>query len=147
MKKNTERLYKKVGKRYVEVESPRFGDIDFFEFSFLVEACAGSRPIARTMFFQRVIDEYYYVLTQNERDRLYEWINRSSSFQYDLEKGEESCLLFNARFNKDNQYKVHTLFKGVEDTYEAFLYEGRYYTARNTSIQDEYITKIEKLHG
>lgn len=33
-----EKVYKKIGKRYVEIESPRF-PIDFFEFSFLVEAC------------------------------------------------------------------------------------------------------------
>ena len=103
-----EKRYKKVGKRYVEVEPQRFGDIDFFEFSFLVSACAGRRPIARSMFFSRVIDKYYYVLSQNERDCLFDWLNRDSSFQYDLEKEEESCLLFNARFDKNNQFLVHT---------------------------------------
>ena len=34
-----EKRYKKVDKRYVEVEQNRFGDIDFFEFCFLVESC------------------------------------------------------------------------------------------------------------
>ena len=82
-----EKRYRKVGRRYVEVEPQRFGDIDFFEFSFLVSACAGNRPIARSMFFDRVIDKYYHVLSQDERDNLFEWINRSSSFKFDLERG------------------------------------------------------------
>ena len=142
-----EKLYKKAGKRYVEVDSQRFGDIDFFEFAFLVEACSGRQPIARSMFFQRVIDKYYYVLTQDERDRLFEWINRSSSFKFDLEKEEESCLLFNARFDKNNQFLVHTFFDGEEKIIEAFLLDGKYHTSKTTSINEEYITKIEKLNG
>ena len=140
------KTYKKVGRKYIEVEPSRFGDIDFFEFSFLVEACCGRRPIARSMFFQRVIDKYYYVLTQDERDRLFEWINRSSTFKYDLEKGEESCLLFNARFDRNNQFLVSTFFGGKEDKTEAFKYKDKYYTKINTSIVDEYITKVEKLY-
>ncbi len=139
-----EKLYRKVGKRYVEVEPQRFGDIDFFEFSFLVEACAGNRPIARSMFFDRVIDKYYHVLCQDERDNLFEWINRSSSFKFDLERGCDSCLWFNARFDKDNQFLVYTLFNGEEKTYEAFKFEDKYYIKRNTSIAEEYITKLEK---
>ena len=103
-----EKLYKKVGRKYVEVEPQRFGDIDFIEFAFLVEACSGRQPIARSMFFQRVIDKYYYVLTQDERDRLFEWINRSYSFESGLETKDESCLLFNARFDKNNQFIVST---------------------------------------
>ena len=138
-----EKRYKKVGKRYVEVEPQRFGDIDFFEFSFLVSACAGRRPIARSMFFSRVIDKYYYVLSQNERDCLFDWLNRDSSFQYDLEKEEESCLLFNARFDKNNQFLVHTFFGGEEKVYEAFKFEDRYYTKKDTFIAEEYITKVE----
>ena len=59
-----EKLYKKVGKRYKEVEPQRFGDIDFFEFSFLVESCIPPSPIARAYFWQNVIDKYYYVLTK-----------------------------------------------------------------------------------
>lgn len=142
-----EKRYKKVGKRYVEVEPQRFGDIDFFEFSFLVSTCAGSRPIARSMFFSRVIDKYYYVLSQNERDCLFDWLNRDSSFQYGLEKEEESCLLFNARFDKNNQFLVHTFFDGEEKIIEAFLLDGKYHTSKTTSINEEYITKIEKLNG
>ena len=142
-----DKLYKKVGKRYVEVEPQRFGDIDFFEFSFLVEACAGNRPIARSVFFDRVINKYYHILSQDERDNLFEWINRSSSFKFDLERGCDSCLWFNARFDKNNQFLVHTLFNGEEKIIEAFLLDGKYHTSKTTSINEEYITKIEKLNG
>lgn len=138
-----EKLYRRVGKRYVEVKPQRFGDIDFFEFSFLVEACAGNKPIARSMFFDRVIDKYYHVLSQDERDNLFEWINRSSSFKFDLERSCSSCLLFNARFDKKNQFLVYTLFNGEEKVYETFKFEDKYYTKKDTFIAEEYITKVE----
>ena len=141
-----EKRYKKVGRRYVEVEPQRFGDIDFFEFSFLVEACIPPRPIARTMFWQDVINKYYHRLSQNERDRLFDWINRCDSFNYNLDSNED-CQLFNARFDKNNQFLVHTFFDGEEKIIEAFLLDGKYHTSKTTSINEEYITKIEKLNG
>ena len=141
-----EKLYKKVGRKYVEVEPQRFGDIDFIEFAFLVEACSGRQPIARSMFFQRVIDKYYYVLTQDERDLLFEWINRSYSFESGLETKDENCLLFNARFDKNNQFIVSTFFGGKENKTEAFLLDGKYHTSKNTTINEEYITNVEKLY-
>ena len=141
-----EKRYRKVGRRYVEVEPQRFGDIDFFEFSFLVEACIPPRPIARTMFWQDVINKYYHRLSQNERDRLFDWINRCDSFNYNLDSNED-CQLFNARFDKNNQFLVHTFFDGEEKIIEAFLLDGKYHTSKTTSINEEYITKIEKLNG
>lgn len=141
-----EKLYKKVGKRYVEVAPQRF-NIDFFEFSFLVEACYGRRPIARSMFFQDVVDKYYYVLTQNERDNLFEWLNRNVGFTSELENGEESCLLFNARFDKNNQYLLTTFYDSKEEVIEAFKFGEKYYTAKGTSINEYYITKVEKLYA
>lgn len=137
-----EKRYKKVGKRYVEVEPQRFGDIDFFEFSFLVEACIPPRPIARTMFWQDVINKYYHRLSQIERDRLFDWINRCDSFNYNLDSNED-CQLFNARFDKNNQFLIHTFFDGEEKVYEAFKFEDRYYTKKDTFIAEEYITKVE----
>ena len=137
-----EKLYKKVGKRYVEVEPQRF-EIDFFEFSFLVEACIPKTPIARAYFWSNVIDKYYFEMTQNERDRLFEWINRTYRMEEGLKAKDEDCLLFNARFDKNNQYLVSTVFNGEEKTYEAFKFEDKYYIKRNTSIAEEYITKVE----
>lgn len=139
-----EKLYKKVGKRYIEVEPQRF-KIDFFELSFLIEATIPPNPIARTMFFHNVIDKYYYEMTLNERERLYVWINRCYTMEEGLKNKNEDCLAFNARYDKDNQYLVTANFGGKETKTETFKMGERYYTSRNTFINEEYITKIEKL--
>ena len=117
--------------------------IDFFEFSFLVEACIPPRPIARAMFWDDVIDIHYKFLTDNERVRLFEWINRNPCMQDGIKEGNEDCLLFNARFNPDNQYKVHTNYNDKLEVYDAFKLNDRYYIKKNTSIEDKYITKVE----
>jgi len=115
-------------------------NIDFFEFSFLVEACIPPLPIARTVFWYDVIDKYYHVLTKNERARLFEWINRNGQFEASLKK-EEDSRVFYARYDPNNQYLVTA--KGEE--IECFLFKERYYTKRNTWIAEEYIEKVEKI--
>lgn len=139
-----EKLYKKVGKRYKEVEPQRF-KIDFIEFSFLVSACIPDTPIARAYFWQNVVDKYYYEMSSNERERLYDWINRDWRMEEGIKKGNEDCLLFNARFDKENQYLVFTTLDGEQKEIEAFLLKGMYWTSKNTFINDKYITKVEKL--
>ena len=39
-------------------------NIDFFELCFLAEACIPPRPIARAMFWDTLINEHYYNLTE-----------------------------------------------------------------------------------
>jgi len=119
-------------------------NIDFFEFSFLVEACIPPRPIARAMFWDDVIDKHYNKLTKNERARLFEWINRNPCMQDGIEEGNEDCLLFNARFDPDNQYKVHTNYNDKLEVYDAFKLNDRYYIKKDTSIENKYIKKVEK---
>ena len=51
--------------------------IDFFEYSFLLEACMPPAPIARTMMFKRSIDEDYYNMSDNQRSNLYKWLKPS----------------------------------------------------------------------
>ncbi len=120
-------------------------DIDFIEFSFLVCSTIPPRPIARAMFWHRVIDQYYNVLTKLERGNLFEWVCREDAFKHGIENKNEGCQLFYDRYNPDNQYKVKTLFKDKEDTVECFKYKDRFHTSRNTSIQEEFITEIEKI--
>ena len=116
-------------------------NIDFFEFSFLVEACLPPRPIARTMFFRSVSEEYYHIMDADERKRLFEWIIKNPNFKIE----EDDCLNFYDRFNPDNQYKVSTDFDGKKEDIEAYLHDGQYYTSNNTWIAEEYITKVKKL--
>lgn len=139
-----EKLYKKVGKRYEEVEPQRF-NIDFIGFSFLVEATIPPTPIARAMFWQDVINKHYNKLTNDERNRLFEWINRNHSMKSGIEDGNEDCLLFNARYDENNQYAVSTLYEGDESVVNCFLWQNKYHTTISQSIFEKYITNIEKL--
>lgn len=50
-----------------------------------------------------------------------------------------------ARYNPDNQYVVKTIHNGIEEVYDAFLQEGRYYIKSNQFISEEYITSVEKI--
>jgi hypothetical protein len=125
--------------------------IDFFEFGFLVETCIPPVPIARAMFFQKVIDCYYHQLTTEERIRLYDWIMKTYRMEKGVEENNEDCLLFCARYNPDNQYLVTTVYNGEEKTVEAFKNrnsEGieRFYISKNTSLVEDYITKVEKIN-
>lgn len=67
-------------------------------------------------------------------------------FESGLETKDENCLLFNARFDKDNQFLISTSYGGKEDKTEAFLLDGKYHTSKTTSINEYYITKVEKLY-
>jgi hypothetical protein len=124
--------------------------IDFFEFSFLVEACIPEQPIARSMFWDEVINVYYHEMTKDERVKLYKWINRNFQFEKELNKGNKQCIAFNARFNPDNQYLVHYTFNDKKDTVECFkigdTYYTEYYTSRQQYISNIFIDKIEKLN-
>lgn len=119
--------------------------IDFFEFSFLVEACIPPRPIARAMFWIEVIDKYYNVMTQNERDRLFEWMRRNDSYIHQLEKDNEDVQLFDARFDPTNQYLVTAELNEKVEQHECFFFNHEYHTSSNRFINFDYIIKIEKI--
>jgi hypothetical protein len=118
--------------------------IDFFELAFLAEACIPPNPIARTMFWQHLTDEYWEQMTDDERDRLFDWLNKNDNYKRSLEK-EEETQIFHARFNPDNQYMVYTTMDGKDDVNRAFKYKDLYYVQRNSWITPEFITKVEKL--
>lgn len=117
-------------------------EIDFFELSFLVEASIPPKPIARTHFWYRLIDEIYYELSESQREDLFNWITKNEYF--DL--GDEDCNLFYNRFNPDNQYKIITNYDDNVEEHHTFRgSDGRYYTSRNSSIVEDYIVEIIKL--
>ena len=126
-------------------KAPNRFNIDFFEFSFLVEACIPPRPIARAMFWDDVINKHYHDLTKNERERLFEWINRCYGMEHGIEIKNEDCLLFNARFDPENQYEVTSEYKGKTDTHKCFLWQEKYHISKNTSIEAKYITGTTKI--
>lgn len=119
-------------------------NIDFFEFSFLVEACVPPRPIARSMFFKDVIEHYYHRMTKDERARLYEWLMRGN-LKDAIDSGEELAVAFEARFNPQKQYRITTNYNGKTETKDCFELNGRFHTSINTSILNKYITNKEKI--
>lgn len=119
-------------------------DISFHEFAFLVEACIPKRPIARTSFFEDVINKHYHVLTEDERCMLYNWIKNNPLFKMSIKEKDEHCIAFEARYNPDNQYVV-TYFDGEAKTATCFLMNGNYHKSIRCYIDNRYIKKIEKI--
>jgi len=127
-------------------------NIDFFELSFLAEACIPPRPIARAMFWQNLTKRYWEQMTEGERANLFEWIQRNPYYEESLKK-EADTKTFHARFDPDNQYMVTTVYEGKEDTRRAFKVQGgeqdgftnRYYIGHDTFISEEYITQVTKF--
>jgi hypothetical protein len=120
--------------------------IDFFELAFLVEACIPPVPIARGMFWDDVINDYYHQMTPDERVRLWDWLNKNHNYKHQLEKSNEEVVVFEARFNPDNQYRLFSKDK----TYDTFKVGEEYYISyypgsRRTSIDLDQIDKIEKI--
>jgi hypothetical protein len=120
----------------------RVFNVNFEEFMILTSVTIPPRPIARSMFWDDVIDKYYHQMTPDERERLFEWIQKNENFDLEI----EGCALFHARFNPDNQYFI-TAIKDpfMVEVYETFKYKDKYHTKKNVFIDDDYITKIEKI--
>ena len=55
--------------------------IDFFELSFLAEACIPQRPIARSMFWNNLTDVYWEQMSEQERASLFAWMNRNDYYK------------------------------------------------------------------
>lgn len=51
-------------------------EIDFFELLFLAEVCKPPRPIARAMFWQDLCDKHYHTMSENERLKMYDFLNK-----------------------------------------------------------------------
>lgn len=116
-------------------------EIDFFELSFLAEACIPPTTIAREFFWEKLINSIYKDLTVQQRKDLFTWMNNNTKFQYSLDKGNEDCLLFNARFNPDNQYVVEAKSGNI---IRAFLLNGKYHTKLNTFVSSDMIKEVTK---
>jgi hypothetical protein len=117
--------------------------IDFFELSFLAEACIPPRPIARAMFWHSLTDKYWEQMTEGQRIHLFEWIQMSWVYEESLEK-EVDTQVFHARFDPHNQYMVKTNYEGKVEEHRAFKMGDRYYTKRNKWITKEYILSVQQ---
>jgi hypothetical protein len=115
--------------------------IDFFELAFLAEACIPPTPIARALFWKSLIDVHYHQMTGDERLRLLEWLRRNYNYKHGLKNGNEDILLFEARYDPENQVVVETEFNDKREVNNAFKWKGGYYVGSNRLINKLYIVK------
>lgn len=113
--------------------------IDFFELCFLAETCIPPTPIARACFWNKLIDKYYFQLSDSESKKLFDWIRTNNKFNIN----NEDCILFYDRFNPKNQYQVKTNFNDKIEITDCFLHDGKYYKAINRYIADKYIIEVK----
>jgi len=119
--------------------------IDFFEFCFLCASCIPPQPIARTVFWHRITDVYWEIMTEEERVRLFEYLNQDSRYQQGLSEKQGDIVIFHSRFNPDNQYTVRTNFNNKEEEHRAFKMGDNYFVSSNRRIGNEYIVHVEKI--
>lgn len=116
-------------------------EIDFFELAFLAEVCIPPVPIARNAFWNRLINDIYHQLSDDERERLFEWITKSYSFNLE----NEDCVWFYARYNPKNQFNVQCFHNGEAGVHKAFLKDGKYHTSINRFISPDYIKSVTRV--
>lgn len=117
-------------------------NIDFFELCFLAEACIPPHPIARSMFWDRLINEIYYDLTDGERENMFTWMQREPSFNLD----KEGCQWFYARFNPKNQFTVSCFHKGVASKHVCFQKDDKFWTSQISFVDKDYIKSVVKIN-
>lgn len=119
-------------------------EIDFFEILFLAQVCIPPVPIARGMFWERLIDELYPKLNDDQRKQFFK--NITEQYRFSVEN--EECLLFYNRYNPDNQYAVTVSLGGVEiGFYHCFLHKDSYHTSKKSSVIPEAITNIRPFNA
>lgn len=117
-------------------------NIDFLELCFLAEACIPPVPIGRAVFWDRLINDYYKRLSEEQRNRLFDFVTRSSKF----DKGNEDCQWFYARYNPQNQFHIQCEKNGRKETIKAFRKDDRYCVGKVIFVASDYIVKVEKAN-
>lgn len=119
--------------------------IDFFELGFLAATCIPPAPIARACFWDKMIDVFYHEMSIDERRRMYEWMNRNTTYSIRLVENEE-VQMFDARYNPDNQYAITMrLDNGAEVIYECFKYKDEYRLTTTSTAIPERIISVKKI--
>lgn len=121
-------------------------DLDIHEMFYLLESCLRGSHL-RSSTILRYVDDWYNLLSQSQRHKLYEWTLR---LVYDGEFKIRSSAcgadrIFMARYNPDNQFRVTVSDGKKTETVEAFKLDGRYWIKSNRSCAKEYIKNVERI--
>jgi hypothetical protein len=91
----------------------------------------------------KLVDKYWHAMSEETRKDTFEALVSHSDFLDMIE--HEEVKLFHARFDPDNQFTVNTNYKGTVNKMRAFKWKDRYYVGSRASVNDEYITSVEKI--
>lgn len=120
--------------------------LDIFEMYYLLESCLrGSHLRSGTIL--RFVDDWYELFTKEERGKLY-YDTLRLIYNNKFEACSACCgadIVFMARYNPDNQYRVTVSDGSQTKTVDAYLLDGRYYIKSQRFCAPEFITKIEKI--
>lgn len=113
-------------------------NIDFWELVFLAEACIPPTPIARGCFWDKLCNEHYEKLSENERKRMFEFLKDK------LDLNNEEARFFFARYNPLNQYLVSSFFEGKAGEHHAFMWNSEFHVSKTKIINKEYIKEWKR---
>lgn len=123
-------------------------DLDNFEMFYLLESCLrGSHLRSGTIL--RFVDDWYELFTQEQREKLYYDVLRLV-YDGNFTPCSICCgadIVFMARYNPDNQYRVTVSDGAQTQTVDAFLLDDRYYVKTNRICAKEFIIEIEKINN
>lgn len=128
--------------------------LDIFELGYLLDACLKGSHL-RSGTIGKFDDEWYDILTPQERMQLFEWTirltyderwnNKEENYKPHFEPDSRCCgedVMFVHRYHPYNQYKVTTEVDGKEDTIDTFMLDGRYYINTRQFIAPEDANEI-----
>jgi hypothetical protein len=72
-------------------------------------------------------------------------VRTNSFYKARLEVEDEDVMLFDKRYDPENQYRLTLLYGGVESEEEAFFYQDQYWVGTNSRIIPRYITSVKKI--
>lgn len=122
--------------------------LDKFQLMWLFEGAAGKSHL-RWDIYQMFIDDIYPQLDDNEREFLYIYIKRDTSWMWE-NRGKADETPYNywlqvlARYNPSNQFIVTAEYNGEKETKDAYLWDGKYYVGYNNYFANEYIVNVEQ---
>ena len=122
-------------------------EIDFFELCVLTEACWSVGTILRATFLEVLINEHHVKMTKQQRLSFWHFLERYSKNSYsDSQMNNETRLKVLARFMPEMQYTVITVYEGVKNTYQAYLFADKYWINASTFIGKEHILSYENTN-
>lgn len=119
-----------------------------FQLMWLFEGAAGKSHL-RWDIYKMFIDDIYPQLDNNEREFLYTYIKRDTSWLWENKSlGDETpyqyWLQVLARYNPANQFTITAEYEDEKEIRDAYMWDGKYYIGFNRYFANEFIVKKEQ---